>query len=109
MSSIPVSDPDLGDFVLTITDGQTPLWYGNYQTGKLSVYKPEIYGTVTIPCFAMIAVIQEDWLEGDIVVYAMFTIQTLADAAVDYMKSKIDMVYGAKVLATRVIKNASLH
>jgi hypothetical protein len=54
-----VYEETFGSYLLKVADTNKPLWYGNYQEGRLAIYKAsmEPIEPTSVPCYAIIYVI----------------------------------------------------
>lgn len=104
-----VDSPDVGTITVFIEDVKKPLWFGNYQTGKLAIYLGTIKGKSLSPTIPLMYVTTEqDVIECNFVGYRCYVPNDMKILIPDLMLD-IDDVYKKALLDVKHTYQPTLH
>jgi hypothetical protein len=98
-----VNTPETGKFSITVLDPNQILWFGKYQTGRLTVYWADIVeGVPLVPTMPIIYVVSgQDIPEADLFGYEAFAADVTIGAMIDSLMNTINKFYAESVMAAR--------
>lgn len=114
METIPavvVDTPEIGMFKIAITDIGKPLWFGNYQTGKLTVYQANIIeGVPKQPCIPLVYVVSnQDIPELNLWGYEVYSTDSSLGGMIESLLKVIQNYYLELAVSVRNEQQHTVH